>query len=67
MGRRFSPSVNLALTVDHTMEMATRVSLGCLPTHLCPWPDFSTYKMWKQDQMLSEILEKPDILLGLEE
>lgn len=67
MGRCFSPSVNLALTADHTMGMATRFSLDCLPTHLCPWPDFSTYKTWKQDQMISEILEKPDILLGLEE
>lgn len=67
MGRRFSPSVNLALTVDHTMGVATRFSLGWLSTHPCPWPDFSTYKTWKQDQTISEVLEKPDLLLGLEE
>ena len=67
MGRRFSPSVNLALRADHTMGMATSFSLGWLSTHLCPWPDFSTYKMWKQDQMISEVLEKSDLLLGLEE
>lgn len=62
MGRLFSRSGNLALTVAHTVGMATHLSPGQLPTHLCPWLNFSPCKMWKWDQMILEVLERSDIV-----
>lgn len=58
---------NSVLTVVHTNGMAARFLFGHLPTHLCSWPNFPTYKYGSCTRWSLRFLQDLTFFLGLEE